>query len=397
MVNNLKDLTIALVGPIETKEFLDILQLPEGQYYPKGLGGSPVNLLAKELHRRGYNLLLCSVDPSVEDEVCLQGERLKIRFGTYGKRPARSFFTKESKWMTRILLEEKPDIIHAHWTYEFALATEATNIPYLITAHDAPLNVLKYNFIPFRIARTLMAYIAVWKAKHLSAVSPYVADHLKKYLFYRNPILVIPNGLPDSVFNRNKPIKDNSSALNFATILNGWSSYKNGEIAIKAFNIYRQTNPNSRLLMFGAGHGVGEEAEQWAKKLNINQGIEFIGNTAYNDLMSKLHNDVDILIHPSLEESFSMVAIEVISLGIPVIGGKNSGGLPWTLNSGKAGVLVDVSKPQEIADAMQELTTNIIQRGELIKTAFKHVKENFHINVVTDAYIAAYNDILKKH
>ncbi len=397
MVNSLSNLTIALVGPIETKEFLDILQLPENHTYPKGLGGSPVNLLAKELHARGYNLLLCSVDPSVEEEVCLQGDRLKIRFGPYGKRPARSFFTKESKWMTSILLEEKPDIIHAHWTYEFALAAEATNIPYLITAHDAPLNILKLNFIPFRIARTLMAYVAVWKAKHLSTVSPYVADHLKKYLFYRKPILVIPNGLPDSAFNRNTPIKQDAGHLTFATILVGWSGRKNGEAAIKAFNIYQQTYPNSRLLMFGDGHGVGEAAEQWSKKLNIDQGISFIGQTSYKDLMTTLNNKINILIHPALEESFSMVAIEAISLGIPVIGGMNSGGLPWTLNSGKAGVLVDVTKPQEIADAMQELTTNIIQRGELIKTAFKHVKENFHINVVTDAYIAAYNDILKKH
>jgi len=396
MVNNLKNLTIALVGPIETKEFLDILQLPKDHSYPKGLGGSPVNLLAKELHSRGYNLLLCSVDPSVKDKVCLQGDRLKIVFGPYGKRPARSFFTKESKWMTKILLEEKPDIIHAHWTYEFALAAEATEIPYLITAHDAPLNVLKYNFIPFRIARTLMAYVAIWKAKHLSAVSPYVADHLKKYLFYKKPIYVIPNGMPDAAFNRNKPIKKDASNLTFATILNGWSSYKNGEVAIKAFNIYQKANPNSRLLMFGGGHGVKEEAEQWAKKLNIDQGIEFIGHTDYNDLMTRLNNEIDILVHPSLEESFSMVSIEAISLGIPVIAGKNSGGLPWTLNNGKAGILVNVTKPQEIADAMQELTTNLTKREALIKTAFIHVKEKFHISVVTDAYLDTYKDVLKK-
>ena len=87
-----KDCIIALVGPIETASFLEILHLPDDQSYPKGLGGSPVNLMALELHKRGYNLLLCSVDPSVEDEITLQGERLKIRFGACRKRPARDFF-----------------------------------------------------------------------------------------------------------------------------------------------------------------------------------------------------------------------------------------------------------------------------------------------------------------
>ncbi|MEI6269353.1 MAG: glycosyltransferase family 4 protein [Methylococcaceae bacterium] len=388
------DCTIALVGPIETTSFLDILHLPDNQPYPKGIGGSPVNLMALELHKRGYNLLLCSEDPTIDKEITLQGERLKIRFVPCRKRPARSFFAQESKWMTQVLIEEQPDIVHAHWTYEFALAAEASGLPYLITAHDAPLNILKLNFIPYRMARTLMAYVAVWKAKNLSAVSPYVAKHLKKYLFYRKPITIIPNGMPDKVFNRSRSLRQEDTPLTFATILVGWSGYKNGEAAIKAFSILYQKNQDCRLIMFGGGHGIGEEAEQWAKNLDIHHGIEFVGQIAYEELIARLSNDVDILVHPALEEAQPMSLIEAMAMGIPVIAGKYSGGVPWTLDNGKAGILVDVSNPEEIANAMLDLATDTDKRKQIGLAGLEQAKKNFHISVVTDAYLNAYQKIL---
>jgi hypothetical protein len=41
--------------------------------------------------------------------------------------------------MREALQREQPDILSAHWTYEFAAAAIATGIPHVVTAHDAPL------------------------------------------------------------------------------------------------------------------------------------------------------------------------------------------------------------------------------------------------------------------
>lgn len=396
MIKNLKDGTIALVGPIETETFLDILNLPLDQSYPKGIGGSPVNLLAIELHKRGYKILLCSVDPTVKDQLTLEGDRLKIRFINYTQKPARNFFRQETQGLTEILLAEKPDFVHAHWTYEFALAAEAAGFPYLITAHDAPINVLKLNFIPYRMVRTLMAYRAVWKAKHLSAVAPYVAAHLKKFLFYNRPITIIPNGMPDKLFNRNKPAKGVDSTLVFAAILVGWSGRKNGEAAIQAFSLLKQDYPDAKLIMFGDGHAVGEEAQLWAIKMGIADDIEFVGQIAYAKLIERLTNEVDILVHPALEEAQPMSLIECMAMGIPVIAGKFSGGVPWTLDNGKAGVLVDVTMPTEIANAMLELAKDKVKREQIGQAGIEQARKKFHISVVTDAYIETYESILSE-
>jgi len=387
--------TIGLMGGIETAAFQDILPPPGKHPYPKGLGGSPVNLMARELHQRGYNLILYTLDSSVDTEMTIKGERLTIHFGPYRPKRARDFFAAEIKVLTQAVLKYPPDILHAHWTYEFALAAQATGLPHLVTAHDAPFNILKLNFIPYRIARTLMACKVIWKAQYLSVVSPYVADHLKKLMFYRRSTRVITNGLPESTFNRVRPAKPNNAPPTFATILVGWSGRKNGEVAIQAFSLIRKTRPDCRLIMFGSGHGINEEAELWAKNQGLQEAIEFVGQLPYEQLMQRICNEVDIVVHPALEESQGMALIEPMAMGIPVIGGQNSGAVPWTLANGKAGMLVDITQPEQIAKAMLQLANDKNERQRLGQVGLAHVKKHFHISVVTDAYLKAYQDILE--
>lgn len=391
------DITIGLVGPIETAAFQDILPSPTDRPYPKGLGGSPVNLMARELHRRGYNLILFTLDPSVDKEMTIKGERLTIHFGPYRPKRARDFFSVEIQSLKQAILKDPPDILHAHWTYEFALAAQATGLPHLVTSHDAPWNILKLNFIPYRIARTMMACKAIWKTRYLSAVAPYVAGHLKKYLFYWRPIRIIPNGMPDKIFNRIKPIKSVEAPITFATILVGWSGRKNGETAIQAFALLRKHLPDSKLIMFGAGHGKNESAEQWATMLGLQRGIEFAGHLPYDQLIERLCNEVDTLVHPALEEAQPMALIEPMAMGIPVIAGRNSGGVPWTLDNGNAGVLVDISQPEEIAEAMLKLANDSDERNRIGQLGQELARQRFHIDVVTDAYLQAYQDILEEN
>ncbi len=385
------------MGPIETAAFQDLLPPPGDQPYPKGLGGVPVNLLARELHQRGYNVILFSLDVSVDTEVTIKGERLTIHFGPFRTKRARDFFSQEIKWLTQTVLKNPPDFLHAHWTYEYALAAQATGLPHLVTAHDAPFNILKLNFIPYRIARTLMACKAIWKARYLSVVSPYVADHLKKWMCYRRPTRVITNGLPESTFNRIRPIKPSDAPLTFATILVGWSGRKNGEAAIQAFALLHKTRPDCRLLMFGGGHGVDEPAEQWTKNQGLQEGIEFVGQLPYEQLMQRLCNEVDIVVHPALEESQGMAMIEPMAMGIPVIGGQSSGAVSWTLDNGKAGILVDITQPEQIASAMLQLANDSDERQRIGQAGLAHAKERFHIRVITDAYLQAYQDILAEN
>ena len=325
----------------------------------------------------------------------LQGDRVKIIFGPYRRRRARDLFSVETKWVQRSLEREAPDFVHAHWTYEYALGSIATSIPHLVTAHDAPLNVVRHDFSAYRIVRTYMAFRALRGTRHLTAVAPHVAEHLKRYLGYQRPITVIPNGMPAALFE-GEGANSAASPLTFATILVGWVGYKNSKRAIEAFAQVRQRLYEARLLMFGAGHGPGEVAQQWARKRGLTEGVEFVGQLPRATLLSRLKEEVDVVVHPALEEAQPMALIEPMSMGIPVIGGEQSGGVPWTLENGYAGVLVDVRSAKAIAEAMYKLAVDREERHRIGEQGRETARRRFHIEVVTDAYLEAYADALSQ-
>lgn len=387
--------TLAMLGPIELAQFRDLLdpsRLP-GKV-PKGLGGSPVNLLCRELLRRGRRLLIATVSPDVREEVILEGENLKICVGPDRPKHARDFFAGERAYLLSVLRRERPDVVHAQWTYEFALAAQASGLPHVITAHDAPIRILSLNFIPYRIARTLMAYRVLSRARRVVSVSPYVAKHLSRFMLYRGSSEVIPNGMPDCLFSRPMSERPTDRPFTFASILAGWTAIKNGHVAVEAFARVRQQHPHAKLIMFGAGHGSGEEGELWARERAIAGGIEFVGQVPYEKVMDRLAAEVDVLVHPALEESFGMTFIEAMALNLPTIGGRSSGAVPWVLDHGRAGMLVDVTDPEAVAAAMIRLANDAGERRELGQRGRKFAEAKFHIRVVADAYENIYSDLL---
>lgn len=88
-----------------------------------------------------------------------------------------------------------------------------------------------------------------------------------------------------------------------------------------------------------------------------------------------------------------MALIEAMARGIPVIGGQSSGGVPWTLDHGRAGRLVDVRSPDAVAQAMLEFAADPGLRQGYAERGLALARERFHISPVTDAWQAVYNQL----
>lgn len=393
---------VGILGPIilsEFTEYLDSAEL-EKKKVPIGLGGTPVNLLARRLLDLGYQLVIFTLDKDIEEELVINGPRLRICVGPYRKRAkhrALDLFAKERKYLQEALSRESVDVIHAHWTYEFSMAALTQDIPLVVTAHDAPLSVLRAMFDPYRIIRTIMAWFVVRRANLIVSVSPYVSSHLSRYFFYRGPQVVIPNGLSDHHFNRKRVSRSDKQRLTFATILPGWNKLKNGKLAIQAFNLHHSKRPEDRLLMFGTGHGVSEGAFEWARDLSCFKNIEFAGATHYEECMNRLSREVDVLIHPSVEEAQPMALNEALALGIPVIGGLSSGGVPWTVGPGLRDLLVDVKSSHEMAEKMMIISSDLESYEKFSSVAKELAQERYRISTTTDSYISIYQSLINTH
>jgi L-malate glycosyltransferase len=404
--------TVGVLAPIELSEFREYLSRGALDAFPhKILGAAPVNLLCKELLRRGRRLVIFSLNPSVTSEHFFEGERLRIYVGPSKVSSVMNAFREERRFLTGRMARENLACLHAHWTYEYALAAIDTGLPHVITAHDAPMDYLWRNliFIPnrrygrqsyyriarnnvFWIAHTLVAYNALRKAQRLVAVSPYVADHLHQYRFTSKEVEIIPNGVPSEYFKRRVGHRSGSDSIAFATLLSGWSRLKNGAPAIQAFAEVRRTLPNARMIMFGPEYSPDGPAANWARQLGIEQGIEFQGPLPNQEVIKALSERIDVLVHPSLVEAHPMALIEAMSIGIPVIGGRQAGGVPWTLGDG--GLLVDVCSPKAIASAMLQIASDGVARTHLGQRARMSIMRRFHLTQVTDRYEAIYSSLV---
>jgi glycosyltransferase involved in cell wall biosynthesis len=294
-----------------------------------------------------------------------------------------------------MMLEDRCDVIHAHWTYEFALAALGTDIPTLVTIHDLPWRVLKYFRDPYRAARLVMAYQVARKGKFFSAVSPDAAKHYKQFLRPKGTIDVIPNYMPEPVFELGKAAKQQSDRpLVFATMLQGWSKRKNAECALVAYQQVRQSFPESRLMMFGADYEDEGAAHRWAAVRGLCDGVEFKGPTEYSRLLFLVAESVDVLVHPSLDEACSMTILECMALRKPVIAGIRTPGIRFELDEGRAGLLVDVRSPNAIATAMRRLASDALLRQSLADSAYEYARKTFTADAVVSQYEALYEKVL---
>ena len=158
---------ILILGPISTAAITPYLYEPPPQDFPAGSGGAPLMAtLIGELIGRGHEVSAITCGgfwaTRKNQPVSLKGERFEFhcvpirrhsmrpRYGHIGR--ILDMYAYERGLMSKILFKINPDVVHAHWTYEYGMVAIDSGRPCLVTAHDDPVAVLKlfrdfYRFI----------------------------------------------------------------------------------------------------------------------------------------------------------------------------------------------------------------------------------------------------------
>lgn len=193
------------------------------------------------------------------------------------------------------------------------------------------------------------------QSRYTTAVSPYLAEAVSKYC--GTPVAVTQNPLPASshdappITEQTKPPDQDS--LRVIMVINGWSKRKNPRPAFRAFQLLRaRMGKAPSLHVFGHDFGPGQIADRWCGRHELVEGVVFHGPVDHQRILDALSH-AQLMIHPALEESCPMGVAEALSLGVPVVGGKESGGTAWVI--GKGGLLVDVRSPEQIAEAAYKI------------------------------------------
>lgn len=387
----MSNMKIGIASPISTVPLAEFLE-EDITNAPKGLGGTTVVELVKGLLHKGHRVSVYSLDLQVATPIVLKGKLLTIYYGPYRpKHRMRDFMKVERHSIRDFITEDNPDVVHAHWTYESAIGALASGKPTLITVRDWPLAVLRQKPDAYRLGKVLMHFTTLFRGFNFTANSPYLQKYLQKYI--RKDIPVIPNALDDVDFYKGER-HPNISQPTIVSANNGFAKLKNVKSLLYAFNLIKKKIPTCRLILVGDEFERNGKAEQWAKEKGLAEHVAFAGYLEHDETLKTIEN-ADLLIHPSLEESFGMTLLEAMAKKTPVIGGKDSGAVPWVLNYGEAGVLTDVKSPTLIADEAILLLTNE-ERWKMFSAAgYQHARNNFSLSKVVEQYLEAYDRLLR--
>ena len=391
---------IGIASPVLIEPFrkhLDMTQ-PVDISEVKGLGVTMTNIIARRLLDLGHQVVLFTLEAGGKSEVVLDGPLLRICIGPYRssrRRRAFDFYQVEREYIQRAIEREKPDIVHAHWTYEFALGALASSVPTLVTVRDwAPaylaqcrnLNQAIYFFI-----RYLMDRQTFKRAEWISANSPLIQERIRKR--WGRHVPVIPNTIEDSRLRVDeKPFPSGAPCI--ISVNNGFSLRKNTKTLLRAFSLIRRRVPECKLLFVGYQFEPGGIAEQWASESNLNEGVEYFGHLAQEKIIGLL-DKASLMIHPSIEESFGNTLVEAMARRVPVLGGEKSGAVPWVLDNGRAGALCDVRNPESITREAVEILTSRERWTKLSEAGYARVRGTFSLSRVVDTCLAEYRRVVE--
>lgn len=393
---------IALLAPFAPADLGHRLQA-DARELPAGYGGAPlVAVLVDALLAIGLRITAITVQygrPADAPPVVLQGTNLRLvvlagrghawRFETGLPGRALDQFRYERSALRAAIDAAAPDLVHAHWTYEFALAALASGRPHLVTAHDVPARIWQHTRSPYRALRWWMARQVLQQAQHLSAVSEHVARCIRPVS--SAPVSVVPNPVPPRALALGR-VRQAATSAQVALVSNGFSALKNTRVVLQAVAQLRARLPQAELHLYGQDFERGGPAQRWAAAQGLCEGCHFHGVLPHAQLLAALAAH-DLLVHPALEESFAVVVAEALALGLPVVAGAGSGGVPEA--AGRAQWLVDVRSPSALAAALHEALTQPARYAAASAAGREHVQGQFAAPAVAARYVGLYEAVLQ--
>lgn len=278
------------------------------------------------------------------------------------------------------------EVVHAHGIRAGligCIAARQANIPSILTVHNAISQASLLQRLALRLVfRSCSAIIAISKA---------VENSLLRLGAPRSRIQVISNGIPLQLFPYGNLRGVARAACNVpdearvVVALGRLSPEKGFDLLSDAIAIVRETYPDTLLLL----GGTGSEEHNLSQQLGNHSNNRLCG---YIEDAGSFLSAADVVVIPSRTEGQSLVALEAMAVGVPVVASA-VGGLVETLESGRYGVLAEAENPKAIADGILKLFNDGNENSELRKSARTYVENRYSISTMSNHVSRVYNEM----
>ena len=364
-----------------------------------GIEAVVYNLVNGLRHDRAFEIHVLTVDYE-HDAVYKPDSHIKLHvFDGEKNRDRIKIFKPEREWIRSTIRAIQPDLVHVHGTDVYGYATRNLNFPVLLTVHgvlskeakidekklklrNRTINKIKNTFNHYFEIKTLQS------AKHIVAISPYTHNQIKKRTHAK--FYFIDNPVDDRFFE----LKNRMVPNRFLFV--GMIRARKGVIfLLQSFKKVIENNPDIELHLVGKifEPEYFQLLQSYIHENNLQKNVLYCGQISDEELLEKFET-CNALILPSIEESSPMVVEQAMAAGKAVIA-TNVGGIPFLIEHGKSGYLVNYGNIAELYKYIETLYRDPDKSVEMGKIGKAVAEKRFRNKEIIEKTKAVYLEIIK--
>jgi N-acetyl-alpha-D-glucosaminyl L-malate synthase BshA len=312
-----------------------------------------------------------------------------------------------SKHIARLIDKIKPDIIHAHFAYPegwvslLAKKLIKVKIPLVVTLHGYDILVepkigygirlnKKYDILVRKVLNEADAIIVASKAIYNETVKLLKNGKDKVYL--------VPNGVDLKKFNPSidgskiRRVYNAEDKYIIFTLRHHRPVYGLHYLVLAAREVLKQRR--DVIFIIGGDGPLRSYYMELSKKLDIADHMHFPGMIP-RDIVPYYYAASDIVVVPSLQEGWGLVATEAMACAKPVIA-TNVGGLPDQIIDGYNGFLIPPRNVKALAEKILYLLENPSEMRRMGLNGRRLAEEKFDIEKRIDKIINIYKTLIER-
>lgn len=356
-------------------------------FYLPSIGGLEIatHRLGRQLIKMGHEISVITNHPSgeIEKKYSIDGVEI-LSFGMM--RALQKYDLKHIKEIIEKILhkiaEFKPEIIHIHgWHESYCFYQDR-----VLSTYKGPVVITIHGLLEQEHYRTLHCLRLWQRAKSVTTVSNAVIASLKKQAISHHSLKYIYNGL--EISDDYKPLENKKNP--HILMLGRLADEKGFEIAFYAIQKLAIQYPYLKASLVGGGP-LFEELYQLRASLNLESYIELL-DFVRPDRVFEYVDAADIVVIPSLYESFCLVALEAAMRARPVVA-NNVEGLAEVVSHGETGLLVPPGNVVLLAKAIEDLLLNFEKRKNYGLNARARAIKMFNMENIAAQYLSVYEEV----
>ncbi len=376
-------------------------------YYPFMIGGAEwyIQNMSREFTKAGHDVTVFTAD-KYQDDVAPPEETVDgVKIRRFPLKIDWSYRIKMWEGLSDALLGEEFDIVH---TYDYAQqhsidalrAAKQTGVGSALTVFDVHSSIPRvwYKQIPMRYLDSYFGRRTFPLATRILVRAPNIVEDLPNLDGYRTKVRVTPSGVRDESFGtfdgekfREKHGIKGSPLVLFVGRLN---PLKGPQHLVSAAPRLIDDFPEISFVFVGPEQsGYRSLLERKCLDLGVSRHVHFTGMISDFEEKMQAYSACDVFVLPTSYEGTSQAIFEAMAQAKPVVS-TPTGGIPYQIEDGKEGYLVEFGDVKAIADKVALLLRER-EKAKEISARAKSKAEAFRYSKLARDIQATYEEILQ--